>query len=151
MIHAQNNKVLRVVSPEAIKDDGSYTSQAVDAIGADYVEIYAHLGATDIAMTALKIQECATSGGSYTDVTGLVYGTSTNVAGSTSDLPAAGDDNKFFKFEIDMRYRERYLKIVATFGDGTVGGFFTAIAILSRVEQSPKTAALAGCDQILRA
>ncbi|KKK80003.1 hypothetical protein LCGC14_2827820, partial [marine sediment metagenome] len=31
------------------------------------------------------------------------------------------------------------------------GGFFTAIAILSRVEQSPKTAALAGCDQILRA
>ncbi|KKK89699.1 hypothetical protein LCGC14_2730490, partial [marine sediment metagenome] len=110
MIHAQNNKVLRVVSPEAIKDDGSYTSQAVDAIGADYVEIYAHLGATDIAMTALKIQECATSGGSYTDVTGLVYGTSTNVAGSTSDLPAAGDDNKFFKFEIDMRYRERYLK-----------------------------------------
>ena len=151
MIEAQNAKFLRVVSPEAIKDDGSYTSQAVDCNGADYAEIIVQLGATDIAMAALKMTECDTSGGSYTDITGLVFGTSTNTAGSTSSLPAATDDDKFFVFQMDLRYRKRYLKIVATNGDGTVGGFLVAIARLSRLEQSPKTAALAGCDQILRA
>lgn len=150
MIPAQNNKFLAVVPPEAIRDNGSYTSAAVDTNGADYTEIVVHLGATDIAMAALKMTECDTSGGSYTDITGLVFGTSTNTAGSTSTLPTATDDDKFFLFQIDMRYRKRYLKIVATNGDGTVGGFICVIAILSRLEQSPKTAALAGCDQILR-
>ena len=150
MIHEQRNKVVLMVPPEAIKDNGSYTSAALDTKGANYAAILAILGATDIAMAALKIQECATSGGSYTDVTGLIYGTSTNTADSTSTLPTATDDDKIFKFEIDTRYCKRYLKIVATNGDGTVGGFFTAIGILSRLEQSPKTAALAGCSQILR-
>ena len=150
MIDAQNAKFLRVVSPEAIKDNGSYTSQAVDCNGADYCEIITQLGATDIAMTALKMTECDTSGGSYTDVTGLVFATSTNTDGDTSALPIATDDDKFFVFQIDLRYRKRYLKIVATNGDGTVGGFLVAIARLSRLEQSPKTAALAGCSQILR-
>jgi hypothetical protein len=139
-----------MVPPEAIKDNGSFTSAALDTKGADYAEILAILGATDIEMSTLKVQECATSGGSYSDVTGLVFGTSTNTGGSTSEVPAATDDDTIYKFEIDVRYTERYLKIVATYGDGTVGGFFTAVAILSRLGESPKTAALAGCDQILR-
>jgi hypothetical protein len=147
----QNVKYGRLVSPEAIKDNGSYTSQALDTLGAWYCTIVAHLGATDIAMTALKVQECDTSGGSYVDVTGLIFGTSTNTAGDTSALPLATDDNDFFVFQFPVGgARKRYVKIVATFDDGTVGGFCTVIGLLSRMEQTPSTAAEAGCNQILR-
>ncbi len=60
------------------------------------------------------------------DVTGLVYGTSAGIAGTTSALPTATDDNKCFKFEIDLRGRKRYLDLVATCGDGATGTFATA-------------------------
>jgi len=83
-------------------------------------------------------------------VTGLVFGTSTNTDGSTSTLPSATDDNKFFCFDIDLKARERFLEIVATAGNGAAGTFLTAWAVLSRGGEAPMTATQRGCSQILR-
>lgn len=152
MIHQQNTKVLNTTPPAAIIDDASAVTTEIDTLGWGYVTIYVNLGATDIALTALKVQESATSGSGFADITGLVFGTSTNTDGSTSALPIATDDNKIFAFEIDMRKRERYLDVVCTFDDGTVGGFVQIETILSKPnsETTPTTAALRGCEEILR-
>lgn len=150
MIHEQNTKALIVTSPRAILDNGSWTTNQIDTKGYDYCTIYVVLGATDIALSVLKVQESITDGSNFADVTGLVYGTSNNIAGSASTLPSATDDNKIFIFDIDLKNRNRYLDLVATIGDGTVGGFISAIAILSRSSQGITTAAERGASQVLR-
>ena len=150
MNQLQNTKLVSITPPAAIVDNASYTTSSIDTQGFDYMQVVVYLGATDIAMTALKLQESDTDGGSYADVTGLVFGTSSNIAGSTSTLPSATDDNKFFVFDVDLRGRKRYFDLVATAGDGTAGTFLTAFAILSRGKEQPVTAAERGASQILR-
>ena len=149
MNQLQNTKLVSITPPAAIVDNASYTTASIDTQGFDYMQVVVYLGATDIAMTALKLQESDTDG-SYADVTGLVFGTSSNIAGSTSTLPSATDDNKFFVFDVDLRGRKRYFDLVATAGDGTAGTFLTAFAILSRGKDQPVTAAERGASQILR-
>ena len=150
MVNAQAVKVVRVIDPAAIKDNASWTAVEIDTLGFDYAQVYCYVGATDIAHVALKMQESSVSGSGFTDVTGLVFGTSTNTDGSTSTLPSATDDNKLFCFDIDLRGRKRYLSLVATAGDGTAGTYMTAWAVLSRAGETPMTAAQRGCSQILR-
>lgn len=150
MIHAQNMKFVSITPPAAIVDNASYTTAELDTLGWDYCTIVAYLGATDIAMVALKVTESDTSGSGHADVTGLIYGTSADIAGATSALPSATDDNKFFVFEIDLRGRKRYLDLVATAGDGTAGTYLTAFAILSRGEQAKQDVTSRGVANILR-
>ena len=150
MIPEQNNKYLIVTSPAAIIDNTSPTTNSIDTKGFDYLTVLCSVGATDVAMTALKLGQSDTDS-SYTDVTGLVFGTSTNIDGATSALPTATDDNKIFVFEVDLRGKKRDFDMTATFGNGTAGGYFSAVAILSRAEISPITAAGKGADEVLRA
>ena len=149
MIHAQNTKLVSITPPAAIVDNTSYTTAEVDTAGFDYAQVIVYLGATDIAMTALAVTESDVSGSGHAAVTGLVFGTSDNIAGSTSALPSATDDNKFQVFDIDLRGRKRYLDVLATAGDGTAGTFATILCILSRAGDAPVTAAERGCDEVL--
>lgn len=146
---AQRAKYAAVTPPGAIVNNASYTTASIDTRGYKYCRVVVHLGATDIAMAALKVQESDTDG-SYADVTGLVFGTSENTGGSASTLPSATDDNKFFFFEIDLRKRKRYLDLVATAGNGSTGTYLTAWAELYEGETLPDTAAEEGASQILR-
>jgi len=150
MINAQNTKIVDIGFAEALIDNASLTTAAVDLKGWDYCQVFVRVGTTDIAMTACKIQDCDTSGGSYSDVTGLIWGTSENSAGSTSTLPSATDDGSYFVFDIDCRKVDRFIDLVATNGDGTAGGFLSAFAILSRGESTPVTASERGAAEILR-
>ena len=150
MIHAQNTKFVSVTPPAAIVDNASYTTAEIDTLGFDYATIIVYLGATDIAMTALKVTESDTSASGHADVTGLVFGTSSNIAGSTSALPSATDDDTFQIFEIDLKNRKRYLDVVATAGNGSTGTFATILCILSRAGESVDTAAARNADEILR-
>lgn len=145
-----NGKFVSITPPAAIVDNASYTTAAIDTKGFDYANIYCYLGATDIAMAALKVQESDDSGMSgAVDVTGLVYGTSTNKAGSTSSLPSATDDNKCFCFSVDLRGRKRYLDVVATAGDGAAGTYMAAFAVLSKSEEGCDTATERGLGDVL--
>lgn len=146
----QSMKFINIIPPGVIVDDGSYTSTAVDTAGWDHCTFVVTLGASDIAMAALKVQEDEDSAiGSPTDVTGLVFGTSTNDAGATSALPSATDDNKIYICEVDTKHRQRYLDVVATAGNGSTGTYLSAIAILSNGVSSPYTAAQSGLDERL--
>lgn len=150
MIPAQNYKFVAVTPPGAISDDATLTTAEIDTLGFDYAQIIVYLGATDIAMAALKVTESDTPGSGHADVTGLVFGTSTNTDGATSALPSATDDNKAFAFDIDLRGRKRYLDVTATTGDGTAGTYVTIFALLWRAEDTPTTAAQRGFAEVLR-
>jgi hypothetical protein len=149
MNQSQFNKFVSITPPAAIVDNASYTTTSIDTAGFEYLEVFVFLGATDIAMTALKLQESDTDG-SYADVTGLIYGTSAGIAGTTAALPIATDDNKCFKFEVDLRGRKRYFDLVATAGDGSTGTFLTAFALLSRASDHPVSASERGFGNIVR-
>lgn len=139
MNRMQNIKYVAITPPGALIDNASATTAEIDTLGFDYLTIVAHLGATDIAMTALAVTESDTSGSGHANVTGLVYGTSTDIDGNTSALPSATDDNGFFVFQIDLRGRKRYIDVTATVGDGTTGAYLTIIGMLSRADASPTT------------
>lgn len=143
-------KLVAITPPAAIYDDASLTTTAVDTKGFAYARIIVLLGATDIAMSTLKVQESDSADSGFADVTGLVFGTSINSDGSTSSVPSATDDNKFFVFDIDLRIRKRYLDLVATCGNGSSGTYACAWAELYRGEKEPVTAAEAGADQVLQ-
>jgi hypothetical protein len=126
MNNLQNAKIVNVTPPAAIKDAASFATTTIDTLGFNKVAIYFALGATDIAMTALKVQESDDSGMSgAADITGAVYG-----ATGAPALPTADDDNKVFGFFIDLKGRERYLDVVATAGDGSTGTFGACTAFL---------------------
>lgn len=148
-----NAKYVVITPPAAIVDNASITTASVDTRGFDYAVIRVMMGATDIAMSALKVQESNDDGStdSYADVTGLVFGTSTNLAGSTSAVPSATDDNKMFAMYVDLRGRKRYLDLVATGGDGAAGAYFVAWAELYRGEGLLATTAARGFDEELLA
>ena len=149
MIEQLHVKKVAVIQPAAIVDNASWTVVTIDRKGWDHVSIDCLLGAADIAVAALKVQESDASGSGFADVTGLVYGTSNNDTGSASTLPSATDDNLLFGFSIDCRGRKRYLKLVATGGDGAAGSYLAAIATLCRGAQGSLTAAEAGYSQRL--
>jgi hypothetical protein len=120
----QNVKVVNVTPPAAIVDNASFTTNSIDTAGFGKLAVYFSLGATDIAMTALKLQESDVDS-SYADITGCVYG-----ATGAPALPTANDDNKVFGFFVNLAGRKRYIDVVATAGDGSTGTFGSCIAVL---------------------
>lgn len=146
----ENFKLVAVTPPAAIIDDAAVTTAEIDTLGFAHARIIVVLGATDIAMTALKVTESDTSASGHADVTGLVYGTSTDIDGSTSALPSATDDDGFFVFDIDLRGRKRYLDVAATVGDGTTGTYITILAELFTADAMPTTVAGHGCTGMLK-
>lgn len=128
-------------TPPANTDNGAMTSYACDTKGFDYATVIIALGATDIAMTALKLQE-SDDNSAYSDVAGTIFGTSTLPAidgGTVSTLPTATDDEGMFAIFVNLKGRKRYLKVVANAGDGIVGTQACIITILSRAERSART------------
>lgn len=150
MNELQKTKFAVITPPQAIKDNASWTTTEIDTLGWDYLTIVAILGATDIAMAALAVTESDTSGSGHANVTGLIWGTSTNSDGTTSALPSATDDNTIQLAEIDLRGRKRFIDVTATAGNGTTGSYITILAILSRAKDAPVSATERGCDEICR-
>lgn len=142
MIEVQELKHVNVIAPAAIKDNASWTVNDVDTLGFSHCLVVFMLGASDIAVAALKMQECDTSGGSFVDIDNLDYS-------SDGTLPSATDDNKLFGFDIPLQGRKRFLRLVATAGDGSSGTYGCAYALLSRGNQVPTTASERGFSQIL--
>lgn len=146
----QQAKYVRAISPAAIIDNASATATVIDTRDFDYCTIVVQLGATDIALTALKVQSSDASGGSYVDITGATFAGGTSPDGTTLALPSGTDDNQVAVFQIDMRGKNPFLKVVATFGDGSAGGFIAASAVLTKAHLSPATSATMADGDVCR-
>lgn len=144
----QSVKYVNVTPPTAILDNTSAVTNSVNTEGFAYATFLVELGATDIALTALKLQESDTDG-SYADVTGAIFGTSADPTGTTTTLPSATDDNKVYAIFVDLKGRKKWLDMVITMGDGTAGGYVACQCILSGADIQPHTAAGLGLGQYL--
>lgn len=131
MIEAQACAYRRAISPAAIIDNTSAASTAIDCLGFAYAEVQVLLGATDIAVTVLKLEE-SDDNSNWVDVAGATFSAGSSADGVALALPSATDDNQPHIFQVDLLGRRRYLRTVCTFGDGSAGGFVAAIARLSR-------------------
>lgn len=152
MIEAFAAKVLNVVPPAAAVNNASVTCNVIDTWRADYLKVDVILGATDIALTVLKLQESdvkasATSLTGGTDIVGTRFGTDDNDTGSLSTLPSSTDDDHVFSFFMDLRGHKRYVLPVITVGDGSTGAFVTVLATLFRNAEGPRLATDAGYTQ----
>lgn len=145
MNQLQHCKFVQAISPAAILDNASATATEVDASDFSYATFVINLGATDIALTALKLQSASASGGSFADVTGADFDGNNDIDGNACVLPVATDDDQVYVIQVDLRGQESFFKLVATFGDGTAGGYIAATCILSRA-QGPLLAASDYCD-----
>ena len=147
---AQKIKYLNTLPPVIIKDNTAWVTTEIDTLGYDYATVIFCLGATDIAVAVLKVQESDTSGSGFADITGADFDGDTDIDGAASTLPTATDDDGVFVVQLDLKSRKRYLDLSATAGDGTVGSYASAVTLLSRAGESPSTSAEAGAANILR-
>lgn len=144
MINSLAQKVVAVTPPAAIVDNAAFPTTTIDTLGWRFVSIIVLLGALDVALAALKLQESdAANLAGATDVPGSDY----SVAPAT--LPSATDDNHLFAIHVNLNGRKRYLDLQLTGGDGTAGSYATAFAILSRAAEVPSDAAGRGYTQEL--
>ncbi len=142
MKESQTAKIVKITPPGVVLDNTSATTNVVDTIGFGYAVVTVHLGATDIAMSALKLQHSDTKSSdtaltSGADITGTVGGTDFT-------LPSATADDGFVRFFVDLKGLGRYLDLVATVGDGSVGTYFTAWCDLYEGNITPGTATARG-------
>lgn len=128
---SQACKYAPAIAPAAILDNAAATATEIDCKGYSYLEIPVQLGATDIDVTTLKLEESDTSGSGFADITGATFSAGTNVDGVALALPAATDDNQVHTFQVNLIGRKRYIKVACTFGNGAAGGYVAATARLS--------------------
>lgn len=146
MYDSQNQVLFEVIEPQLL-DDATATANVVDTSDCGEVTFYVHLGDTDIALSALKVQESDTKTNDTTlasgaDVTGTIYGTSADTDGNTSSLPSATDDNNVYAIRVKCGgSRKRYLGLVVTAGNGTTGAYVSAVAVKTRLKETPSTLA----------
>lgn len=153
-MYQTHKKGFTVVPPVASISGASAAALVIDTYAFDYLELWVLLGALAADMTALKLQESdvkasatALTGG--VDISGTIFATDANDAGSTSVLPTtASDANKIYKFEIDLRGRKRYILLVATAGAGAT--YISALAELGRGQQMPTSASDKNVAQLMR-
>jgi hypothetical protein len=141
MFNLQDFKFVNTTPPAAIIDNAAAVTAALDTKGFDSACFIVQLGALDIAVSAMKLQESDASGSGFVDITGADFSV------SPLTLPAATDDNKIYAVFVNLVGRKRYLDLSLTLGDGSTGTFVAVLAILGRGQNVPSTATLRGLGQ----
>ena len=133
-----------------LKDNGSFANNTyVDTKGWSHLRVEFHVGAIDIgvgsggASNALKLEECDTSGGSYTDITDAAL----------ADAIAADEDDKIFAIDLDLRKsHKRFVRVNdPQAGDGSTGAYMYVVGRLSNPQAALLTAAAQGLEGWIRA
>ena len=144
----QNCVLVNHSVPISLTNATSAVTNVVDTLGYGGGELLmvASLGATAGNFTAFKVQE-SDDNSSFSDVTGCVVATSTDIEGGATDLPdGTGDDNGLYVFQIQLTgSRKRYFKLVAT-EDNTGVTLMVCLAIIAPAGLAPvdTNAAIAG-------
>lgn len=146
----QNANLTRdsILVPPQLKDNGApagitYLDTAAGGIGWSHLRCRIIIGTTDIATTAApKMQECDTTDGTYTDITGAA------LADAISDT----EDDGVFAIDVDLtKSHKRYIKCLLTMGDGTTGTNLSVLGTLSRPTKTSGSAADAGLTELISA
>ncbi len=155
MIDVQKMKMVMLLRPQ-LQDDGDFANNTyVDCAGYNHLRVLFAAGDTDVASgdaigstaegTAPKIEECDTTGGSYTDVSGAAL----------ADSIQYDEDASMFAIDVDLvKSHKRYMRVNAPHSAaGAVNGSnLCIVAILSRPSgNSPVNAAQMGLAELVNA
>jgi hypothetical protein len=108
MINAQNEAVAVAIAPASVATTAA-TATTVDTLGYDYASFDIVLGAAATNPSVLKLLEGTTTSPA-TDVTAFVGDTAFTIP--AADAGAA----QVVRFNVDLRKRQRYLKLALTTG-----------------------------------
>lgn len=145
MQRLQNIKAVNVTSPRIINDNTAYTTTTLDTMGFDEALFIVQLGALDIAVAALKLQESNDSG-----MSGAVDISGADFSVSPATLPSASADDTFVGIHVKLGgARKRYLDLSFTAGDGAAGTYASVLVLLSKAEAFPASLADRGFGQLL--
>lgn len=154
MIEVQNMKMVIMLPPQ-LKDDGDFAGNTyVDTQGWNHLRVLFQVGTTDVVAgdaigstaegTAPFVEECDTTGGTYTVVPGAALDNSIQ----------HNEDDKLFAIDIDLaKSHKRYMQANAPHSAaGAVNGSNLCIlGALSRPERGPGTAAEQGLTEHIKA
>jgi len=119
-------KPVAVIDPAAAKT-ATTTSAAISVADYQSVAVLVHAGVITDGTHTPKLQECATSGGTYTDVA------ASNQAGTFAALTSTTTQRVTYLGTLS------YIKLVVTVSGATSGGFYTALAIKGQPRVEPAT------------
>lgn len=151
MIEIQNTKTVILTPPQVVNNGDFASNTYVDTQGFHHLRVLLITGVITASSpigstaegTAPLVEECDTTGGSYTAVTGAAL----------ADAIADSEDSLLFAIDIDLtKSHKRYMQVQAPHsGDGTPGAALAIIGILSRSDVSPGSAAEAGLAEQIEA
>jgi hypothetical protein len=133
-----------------LRDNGALASNTYfDTQGLSALLILIQVGAIDIGLgstlstTPPLVEECDTTGGSYTAVT----------SAALSACPGASDDGKLYGIFVDLtKTHKRYMRVQApTAGDGTAGVAAAILAIGFPSAVMPRSATEMGLAELISA
>lgn len=142
-------KFCNMVYPE-LKDAGAFTNNTYfDTLGLSALLVIFQTGAIDIGFgsdnstTPPKLEECDTTGGTYTAVT----------SAALSAVIGASDDGKMYGIYVDLsKSHKRYIQVDdPTAGDGTAGVAMCVLGIGFPSDQFPRNAAGMGLTELIEA
>ena len=152
MIPVQDMKIC-ILTPPQIKNNGDFdTNTYIDTAGWGHLRVLFITGVITASSpigstaegTAPLIEECDTTGGTYTDVSGAAL----------ADAIADDEDGLLFAIDVDLtKSHKRYMQVQAPHsGDGTPGAALSIIGILSKPEgNGPANAAGMGLTELITA
>jgi len=141
-------KFVTLVPPQ-LKNNGAFTGNTyIDTQGLGALLIAIIVGTTDVIVGstdtshALKVEECDTTGGSYTDVTS---------AAMAAVVASTGDDT-IYGISIDLtKSHKRYMRLNAPTAGSSTGANMCVLAIGFPMSQGPVTAAGMGLGTLVEA
>ncbi len=150
----QGIRPVGVIFPQAIKDNAEWVGSAgstpvnIDTrpggVKFNSARVMFMVGATDVTVATLKIQESDSESSGYADVVDLK-----GASGFVGGAPGPSDDNKFFAVVLDLRKRKRYLRVSAVAGNGTTGTYMACWVDLGDPTEVPDTDALRNVEEML--
>jgi len=148
MESVSNLKFVQILPPQ-VKNNGAFTGNTyVDVFGAAEALFLFDVGTTDVIVGsadishAPKIEECDTTGGSYTDVTSAALAA---VIGAT-------DDNKLFGIRVNLKkIHKRYMRVNAPTAGNSTGASLSITCVLSILSQSTLDATGMGLASLIEA
>jgi hypothetical protein len=138
-----------MVRPQ-LKDNGAFANNTYfDTIGLGAMLVLFIMGDTDIAVgtddssTPPALEECDTTGGTYTAVSNAAL----------AAVIGAGDDAKMRGIFLDLtKTHKRYVQVNdPTAGDGTAGANMCALGVGFPLDESPRNAAGMGLEELIEA
>ena len=147
MIDVQNSKMVIMLRPQ-LKNNGAFANNIyVDTLNFRHLRVLFLVGDTDTtigstgATSAVKLEECDTSGGSYSDISG----------GALADAIADDEDNSLFAIDVELTDKKRFVRVNApTAGNGATGANLAVLGILSNPDISPSDATGQGLTEWIK-